>query len=336
MACGQGAGKPWGWIGLGCGVMDAPGVMEDPLGQFRGELRAQCYRMLGSSHDAEDVLQEVSLRAWRGRPAFDGRSSLRTWLHRIAVNACLNDLERKERRVLPMELERAGEPHAALGEPLGEVMWLEPFPDAPEQSAVDGERVELAFVAAVQHLPPNQRAALIMFDVLGFSAGEIADAMNTTATSVNSAVQRARKLVSERVPQPSQQATLAALGDDGQRNLVESYTQALQQHDITGLLAVLTEDATWSMPPIPTWFQGHEAIAAFLVEGPFRFRWRTQAARANGQLAVACYWWDDSLAAFVAYALNVLDVRGDRISSIVSFIDGERFAAFGLPTRLFG
>jgi RNA polymerase sigma-70 factor (ECF subfamily) len=196
-------------------MMDVPGATEDPLGPFRGELLAHCYRMLGSSQDAEEVLQEVSLRAWRGRAAFDGRSSVRTWLHRITVNACLNDLERKERRVLPVEIGPAAEPHAAVGEPVNEVLWLEPFLDDPEQSAVDGESIELAFIAAVQCLPANQRAALIMFDVLGFSAAEIAGAMETTATSVNSAVQRARKLVGEKVPERSQQATLAALGDDG-------------------------------------------------------------------------------------------------------------------------
>jgi RNA polymerase sigma-70 factor (ECF subfamily) len=290
--------------------------------------------MLGSSQDAEDVLQEVSLRAWRGHAAFESRSSLRTWLHRIAVNACLNDLERKERRVLPMEFGPASEPHGELGEPMVEVMWLEPFLDEPEQSTVDSESVELAFVAAVQHLPANQRAALIMFDVLGFSAREIADALDTTATSVNSAVRRARKLVGERVPERSQQTTLAALGDDGQRELVESYTAALAEHDIAGMLALLTEDAVWSMPPIPTWFRGHDAIAAFCVDGPFRFRWRTRSAHANGQLTVGCYWWTESAAAYVPYALNVFDVRGDRISSIVSFIGGERFAAFGLPSEL--
>jgi RNA polymerase sigma-70 factor (ECF subfamily) len=323
---------PRGALGLGV----RSGGMDDPLGSWRSELRAHCYRMLGSVQDAEDVLQEVSLRAWRGRPAFAGRSSLRTWLHRIAVNACLNELERKERRVLPMEFGAPAEPHSPLGEPLGEVLWLEPFPDDPEQSAINRESVELAFVAAVQHLPPSQRAALIMFDVLGFSAGEIAQAMDTTATSVNSALQRARKLVDERVPERSQQATLAALGDDGQRKLVAGYTAALQHHDIDGMLALLTEDATWSMPPIPTWFRGHEAIAAFCVDAPFRYRWRSRPTRANGQLAVGCYWWVETAGAYVAYALNVLDLRGDRISSIVSFIDGERFAAFGLPPEVSG
>jgi len=308
----------------------------DPLGPWRSEVRAACYRMLGSSQDADDVLQEVSLRAWRARSSFEGRSSLRTWLHRIAVNACLNELGRKERRILPMEFGAPAEAHARLSEPFGEVQWLEPYPDGPEQSVVERESVELAFVAAVQCLPANQRAALIMFDVLGFSAAEIADALDTSPAAVNSALQRARKLVDDRVPEPSQQTTLAALGDVGQRKLVAAYTHALQHHDIDGMLALLTEDATWSMPPIPTWFRGHEAIAAFCVDAPFRYCWRSRPVRANGQLAVGSYWWVETVGAYVAYSLNVLDLRGDRISSIVSFIDGERFGAFGLPPELSG
>jgi RNA polymerase sigma-70 factor, ECF subfamily len=154
---------------------------DDPLGPFRAELRAHCYRMLGSAHDAEDVLQEVSLRAWRGRERFEGRSSLRTWLHRIATNACLNELERKERRVLPMEVSPASDVGVPYEEASHELLWLEPFPDAPDEQAARAETVELAFVAAVQHLPPNQRAALLMFDVLGFSAQEIADAWTRRA-----------------------------------------------------------------------------------------------------------------------------------------------------------
>lgn len=306
----------------------------DPLGSFRSELLAHCYRMLGSFQDAEDVLQEVSLRAWRGRSSFEGRSSLRTWLHRITVNACLNELGRKERRILPMEFGGSGEPHAPLGDPLDEVPWLEPFPDDPEQSVVERESVELAFVAAVQYIPANQRAALIMFDVLGFSAAEIADAMDTTPASVNSALQRARQLVDERMPERSQLSTLAALGQDGQQELVAGFTAALQHHDIDGMLALLTEDATWSMPPIPTWFRGHEAIAAFCIDAPFHFNWRCRPLQVNGQLALGCYWWVETVGSFVAYSLNVFDLRDDRISSIVSFIDGERFGAFGLPPEL--
>ena len=215
------------------------------------------------------------------------------------------------------------------------VPWLEPLPDDPEQHAASRESVELAFVAAVQHLPANQRVALLMFDVLGFSAQEIAAAMATTSASVRSALQRARRLVEERLPERSQQATLAALGHEGQRKLVARYTAALKQHDIKGMLALLTEDATWSMPPMASWFRGHDAIAAFLADAPFRVQWRHRPARANGQLAVGCFAWDPSAGAFLAYALDVLELRGDRIASIVSFVDGERFPAFGLPPAIF-
>jgi RNA polymerase sigma-70 factor, ECF subfamily len=308
---------------------------EDPLAPFRSELHAHCYRMLGSVHDAEDVLQEVSLRAWRGRGDFEGRASLRTWLHRIVTNACLNELERKERRVLPVEFGPAAEAATAPFESVDEVLWLEPLPDDPEQRAAEGESVELAFVAAVQHLPANQRVALLMFDVLGFSIQEIAAAMATTTASVRSALQRARRLVEERLPERSQQATLAALGDEGQRKLVARYTAALQQHDVEGMLALLTEDATWSMPPMSSWFRGHDEIAAFLAQAPFQVQWRHRRARANGQLAVGCYAGEEAAGAFLAYALDVLALRGDRIASIVSFIDGERFPAFGLPPAIF-
>ena len=231
--------------------------MEDPLEGFRAELRAHCYRMLGSAHDAEDVLQEVSLRAWRGRADFQGRSSLRTWLHRIATNACLNELERKERRVLPIDFGPEAEPGSPFDQPLHEVPWLEPFPEDPEERAEQRESVELAFVAAVQHLGANQRAALLMFDVLGFSAQEIADAMDTSAASVNSALQRARKAIEERLPERTQQETLKALGDQGQKELVERYMRALERSDMDAMLALLTEDATWSMPPLANWYRGH-------------------------------------------------------------------------------
>ena len=307
---------------------------EDPLQPFRAELRAHCYRMMGSARDAEDVLQQVSLRAWRSREGFQGRASRRTWLHRIATNACLNELERKERRVLPVEWGPATDAGAASFAALDGVAWLEPLPDDPEQRATDRESVELAFVAAVQHLSSNERVALLMFEVLGFSNREIAELMGTTTASVRSALQRARQVVAQRLPERTQQATLAALGDEGQRRLISRYTAALQQHDIEGMLALLTEDATWSMPPMSCWFQGHEAIAAFLSASPFKVRWRHRPARANGQLAVGGYAWDDATRTFAAYALDVLELRGDRIASVVSFIDGARFGSFGLPPAL--
>lgn len=312
-------------------------MVEDPLAPFRSELRAHCYRMLGSFQDAEDVLQEVSLRVWRGRSGFEGRSSLRTWMHRITINACLNELERKERRVLPMDLFGEAEPHEAMREPDGDVLWIQPYPDDPELSTFGRESVELAFVYALQRLSANQRAALILFDVLGFSAAEIATMMDTTRASVTSALQRARKaLDQERPAEPSQQVALAQLGDDGQRELVARYTTALRAHDVDGMLALLTADATWAMPPFVNWYHGRAAIAGFLVAAPYSVDWRHRAASANGQLAVGCYAWDEHADAHVAYALDVLAVRGHNIASIVSFIDGSRFPAHGLPLMLRG
>jgi len=185
----------------------------------------------------------------------------------------------------------------------------------------------------VQHLPANQRAALIMFDVLGFSAAEIAEAMATTSASVNSALQRARERLAAVLPARSQRAQLADLGDAGQRDLVNRYTAALEHRDMDGLLALLTEDATWSMPPLPNWFRGRSSIAAFLAAGPFTQTWRHIPTQANGQLAVAGYLRDDT-GEFTAYALDVIEVRSGRIASVVGFLSPEVFAAFGLPERL--
>jgi RNA polymerase sigma-70 factor (ECF subfamily) len=310
------------------------GTAEDPLGAYRGELRSHCYRMLGSVHDAEDVLQEVSIHAWRGRDGFRGHSSRRTWLHRIAANACLDELRRKQRRVMPVEYGPQSGPDDPFDRPLHEVPWIEPLPPDPDAQATERETVELAFVAAVQHLPPNQRAALILFDVLGFSAAEIAELMDTTPASVNSALQRGRALVAERVPQPSQQATLRALGDRGQRELVARYTAAFEGHDLDGMLELLTEDATWSMPPLANWYRGRAAIAGFLRAGPFTVGWRHRTTTANGQLAVGCYLRAPGSAGFDPYAIDVLELRGEQIATVTSFIDGDAFAAFGLPVSI--
>jgi len=308
---------------------------EDPLGSYRSELFAHCYRMLGSHHDAQDVLQEVSLRALRGRPKFEGRSSLRTWLHRITVNACLNELDRKERRIMPINYGPEAGPDDGFDNRLEHVLWVEPTPSDPQQRAEYLVSIELAFVVAVQQLSANQRVALIMFDVLGFSAAEIAEAMATTPPSVNSALQRARERLSGALPARSQRAQLADLGDAGQRGLVNGYADALERRDMGALLALLTEDATWSMPPLANWYRGKSSIAAFLTAGPFTQAWRHVPTQANGQLAVAGYLLDDT-GAYTAYVLDVIEVRGDRIASVVAFLSPDFFAAFGLPDRLPG
>src|SRR5690349_12789897 len=209
---------------------------------FRGELHAHCYRMLGSVHDAEDVLQEALLRAWRALARFERRSSLRSWLYTIATNACLTAIERRPKRVLPIDYGPATDPHVAPGEPVTESVWVEPYPDdtlgledglaSPEARYEQRESIELAFVAALQHLPATQRAVLILREVLGFSAKEVAQALKTSVASVNSALQRARAGVDQRVPAQSQQTTLRELGDDGLRELVARYVHAWERNDV--------------------------------------------------------------------------------------------------------
>ena len=302
------------------------------LEPFRSELHAHCYRMLGSVHDAEDALQETWLRAWRGLPRFEGRSSLRSWLYTIATNTCLNAIERRPKRVLPIDYAPAADPHGGPGEPVVESVWVEPYPDdqlglqdglaGPEARYEMRESVELAFVAALQHLPATQRAVLILREVLGFSAKETAEALDTTVASVNSALQRARAAVEERTPEQSQQATLRALGDDALREIVDRYVEAWENCDVDTVVAMLTEDATFAMPPLASWFHGTEALKAFLAGWPLSgdWRWRPIPVRANGQPALAFYAWDEDEQAYMPFALNVLTLRGNQISDVTAFV----------------
>jgi RNA polymerase sigma-70 factor (ECF subfamily) len=297
-----------------------------------GELHAHCYRMLGSVHDAEDALQETLLRAWRGLDRFEGRSSLRSWLYTIATNTCLNQIARRPKRVLPIDYGPATDPHDGPGEPLVESVWVEPYPDerlgvedglaAPAARYEQRESVELAFIAALQHLPATQRAVLILREVLGFSAKETADSLETSVASVNSALQRARAAVDERVPEQSQQATVRALGDDEVRGLVDRYVDAWERNDVEQFAAMLAEDATFAMPPLATWYQGREAIAMWATQWPLSgdWRWRTVFVRANGQPALAFYAWDPEEESYLPFALNVLTFRGPQISDVTAFI----------------
>jgi RNA polymerase sigma-70 factor (ECF subfamily) len=320
------------------------------------ELHAHCYRMLGSVHDADDALQDALLRAWRGLAKFDGRSSLRSWLYRITTNTCLDLISRRPKRVLPIDHGPAADPGDDLGEPLIESVWVEPYADemlgledgyaSPEARYERRESVELAFIVALQHLPATQRAALILRDVLGFSAREAAETLETTVASVNGALRRARKAAAERLPAQSQQVALRALGDDGLGKLVKRYVDAWEQGDVDAILAMLVEDATFTMPPLPTWYRGHQAIALFLTRYALRDRWRLVPARANGQLAFACYAWDAETESHTALSLDVLTLEGTQATEVTSFVtpytrgpDRERFAAdvferFGLPDRL--
>jgi RNA polymerase sigma-70 factor (ECF subfamily) len=314
---------------------------------YRAELNAHCYRMLGSVHDAEDALQESLLRAWRGLARFEGRSSLRSWLYTIATNVCLRAIERRPKRVLPIDYGPAtADPHAAPGEPLVESVWVEPYPDerlgvadelaAPDARYEQRESVELAFIAALQHLPAGQRAVLILREVLGFTGAEVADALETTPDAVYSALQRAHKTVDQRLPEQSQQTTLRSLGDDQLREIVERFVDAWERDDIDALAAKLAEDAALTMPPLPTWFRGRDAIAAFLRDWPLsgKARWRVIPTRANGQPAFGHYAWDEEADAFVPHGIAVLTLEGDRIAEITIFLDSEGFTRFGLPERI--
>jgi RNA polymerase sigma-70 factor, ECF subfamily len=313
--------------------------------RHQAELHAHCYRMLGSLHDAEDALQETLLRAWRGLSGFGGRSSVGTWLYRIATNACLDAIARRPKRVLPADYGPPTEPREDPGEPLVESVWVEPYPDealgladgyaGPAARYAQLEAVELAFIAALQLLPARQRAVLILREVLGFSAGEVAESLETTVASVNSALQRARKTVGERLPDQSQQETLRALGDAETREIVERYVDAWRTGDVEVLRALLTEAATFSMPPWASWWRGRETIAGFAKAAlEFCAEARTLPTRANGQPAIAYYQKDAETGRFMAAAIDVLTLEGPQIKDITAFISPGLFPRFGLPSEL--
>jgi RNA polymerase sigma-70 factor (ECF subfamily) len=346
------------------------GAYAELIVPYRAELHAHCYRMLGSVHDAEDALQDGLLRAWRALATFEGRSSLRSWLYRIATNACLDLIGRRPKRTLPMDYGPAADPQVPPGAPVTESVWIEPYPDE-QLGLADGrvspdarydlrESVELAFVAALQHLPATQRAVLMLREVLGFSAKETAELLDTTVASVNSALQRARAAVEARVPEQTQQATLRALGDDAIRELVDRYVDAWERCDVDAFVAMLAEDATFAMPPLRSWYEGRDAIATWAAQSPLcgDWRWRAVPARANGQLALGFYAWDEDAGCHLPFGLNILTLAGDRVASVTAFtvpstdrtddeVQGRwpeeppdpellhaAFGRFGLPERL--
>ncbi|WP_255450054.1 sigma-70 family RNA polymerase sigma factor [Skermania sp. ID1734] len=338
--------------------------------QHRAELHAHCYRMLGSVHDAEDALQETFIRAWRGAAGLRDADSGRSWLYKIATNVCLTELERRRRRVLPHDFSPAAERGTPPGMPVTESVWLDPYPDqaigllagkaGPEAHYEQRESIELAFVAALQHLPANQRAVLILRDVLGFSANEAATMLATSVASINSALQRARAAVSERVPERTQQANLRALGDRALQDLVDRYVLAWERCDVSAFTAMLVEDATFAMPPLATWYTPRDVIAEWARTSPLSgaWRWKTVRTQANGQPALGFYSWDDAAGAYLPFALNVLTLRGGLISDVTAFIvrsteatepeayqnfpnepfDASRYSSaftrFGLPERI--
>lgn len=304
-----------------------------------GELRAHCYRMLGSVHDADDALQDTLVRAWRGFDRFEGRGSLRAWLYTVATRVCLDAAAARSRRALPMDLGPAADHAVVDSAPLTDVAWLGPYPDGdgaggdPALRYGRRDAVELAFVAALQHLPANQRAALLLFEVLGFSAAEIAAMLGTSVTSVNSALARARRLVATRIGDDGGGSD----GDDAAREVARRLATALERGDLDGFVALLAEDVTWVMPPLPHWYRGRTAVAGFAAAVPLSERcpsWRHRIVRANARPAVAFYLGAHPSAQHDPWSITVVDVRGGLVHGLASFIGPATFAAFGLPATL--
>ncbi|MFD6415365.1 sigma-70 family RNA polymerase sigma factor [Streptomyces sp. NPDC060194] len=306
----------------------------EEIAAFRGELTGYCYRMLGSYAEAEDAVQETLVRAWRGR--FEGRSGLRTWVYRIATNVCLDALASGRRRALPMDLSgpsAGGTPPAA---PHDGALWVEPCPaGGPEAAAASGESVRLAFVAVLQHLPPRQRATLVLRDVLGFSAREVADLLGSTVASANSALGRARATLADR-RSAGASASARSGGDRVRRLLAERYAAAFARYDMAELTLLLHVDATLSLPPYAHWMRGLPDIRAWLTGPAIGCRGsRLLPTWANGSPAFAQYRPGPDGSGYVPWALQVLDFSGDRITAITAFRDTARlFPLFGLPDRL--
>ncbi|HZS41483.1 MAG TPA: sigma-70 family RNA polymerase sigma factor [Polyangia bacterium] len=311
---------------------------------YRRELRAHCYRMSGSIHDADDLLQDSLLRAWKGLPGFEQRADLRTWLYRVTTHACLDALEKRSARLLPAELGPAAGPNDAMGPPRLEPIWLEPCPaslyesaePSPEARIGQRESVTLAFLVALQLLPARQRAVLILRDVLGWQASECGELLEISVAAVNSALQRARETLASRAP--ALRAEPRALDDAETRALLSRYVHAWERADVDALVALLHEDATLAMPPLAEWLAGAAAIRAsiaamvFAPAGPGAFRLlRTEA---NGRPAFAAYQRDRASGELRAASLHVLDVRDGRIAAITAFLDPSLLAAFELPGRL--
>ena len=309
-------------------------------GRFRGELLAHCYRMVGSVADAEDLVQETYLRAWRSYAAFEGRSSMRTWLYRIATNVCLTAIDRRGRRPLPSGLGGPAEGPQAELVAGPEVPWLQPIPDAllagegddPAAVAASRAGIRLAFVAALQHLSARQRAMLILRDVLDLPAVQAAELLGTTTTAVNSGLRRARAELAQALPAED---ALAEPTDPDRRAMVDRFAAAFENADVAALAALLREDVTLEMPPMLTWFAGRNVVTGFFASraltAPGRFR--LVPAVANGQPALAVYQREGD-GPYRAYGMTVPDVTATGIARIVTFFDPGLFGSFGLPREL--
>jgi RNA polymerase sigma-70 factor (ECF subfamily) len=312
--------------------------LRSELETYRRELTGYCYRMLGSGFEAEDAVQETMVRAWRAVDRFEGRSALRSWLYRIATNVCLDMLRGPQRRARPMDLGPASTADGNLGPATPESTWVQPIADSkvladdlndPAELAASRESIRLAFVAALQHLPPRQRAVLILREVLRWQASEVAELLETSVASVNSALQRARATLADR-----DLDTTPGEVDDQQRDLLARYVDAFERYDISSLVALLHEDAVQSMPPWALWLQGRDEMGKwYLGQGIGCKGSRLLATSANGCPAFGSY-RPAGPGVWEPWGIQVIEASGERISAIHNFIYPELFPAFGLPSRL--
>jgi len=309
-------------------------------------LHVHCYRMMGSVQDAEDMVQETYLRAWRRRDTYEGRASFRAWLYKIATNACLDALEKRTRRLVPFTREDVSTLNQPIPADVNEPIWLEPFPDewlvwddvGPDGHYAARENITLAFITVLHLLPPRQRAVLILRDVLEWEASEVADLLGTTVASVKSALHRARETMSAH-KRPNLEGAAPQILDDQRQSMLESYVQAWQTADIKSLLTLLREDATFSMPPIPSWYQGRETIGKLvgitIFAGQASGRWRLVPTRANGQIAFGLYRRNDAQGVYTGYGIQVLTFGDEgQIADIITFRSAGLFAAFKLPATV--
>jgi RNA polymerase sigma-70 factor, ECF subfamily len=328
-------------LGAGGAAAITQGDLADRLEEYRRELTGYCYRMLGSVFEAEDAVQETMLRAWKGFERFEGRSALRSWLYRIATNVCLDMIGGRERRARPMDLGPAREPVESNLNMLPEVTWIEPVPDGmvgegadPAEIAVARETIRLAFVAALQHLPPRQRAVLILCEVLRWQASEVAELLETSVASVNSALQRARATIDTRELAATEPAPEL---DQGQRDLLARYVKAFEDYDMEALTTLIHEDATQSMPPYDLWLRGRDDIFTWWF-GPgigCRGSRVVPTVAANGSPAFGQYKPSESGSGFDPWALQVVEIDDGRIVELTFFLETEKlFPLFGLPPRI--
>ncbi|HEX7588441.1 MAG TPA: sigma-70 family RNA polymerase sigma factor [Anaerolineae bacterium] len=310
---------------------------------YRRELQVHCYRMLGSLQDAEDLVQETLLRAWQKLDTYAGRASFRAWLYKIATNACLDALDRRPRRTMPQARQPASDPHEPLAPSITEPIWLEPIPDdlladvqvSPEARYDALESITLAFLAALQILPPRQRAVLILRDVLDLHAEEVARVLGITVSSTNSALHRARTTMAKHYHARGIENVKAKPSDEKTRLLLERYMRAWEAGDVDALIVLFKEDAVYPMPPSPSWYQGKAAIRAFIssniLAGDARGRWKMTPTRANAGPALAWYLRDDASSTYRAFAIQSLTFEGDLLANVTTFPNPALFRFFNLP-----